>query len=333
MRFFKYIFFSLFILFFLLFSFQSHAACEPDVYGSFSSNLADPPYQICAHHTQFGSEKCVMLVDNMQKTSTGWTLFAKTTGSTCNNVTKLNEEPEQYDCKSDVCPVTEAQPCPSTHEKGYYNGVLSCVKKNESNVLNCTSEVCNNPENKICPEGYTSGNINGSNVCVKSKLNEEVECADGECGSEDVIKAINEGTGTVQSGFDRLIDTITNGFENILNKLNNLGNNNSEECTEESCNESGSNLEEESSNEWGQPDLSAFDVEVPIITVNDKRLSDKLFTNRPSCPADNKLSLNFMGRTYTHNFSYTEICNTLEFLGYILLALAYVYAAHIVVKA
>lgn len=208
MRFFKYIF----ILITLLFSQNIFAACEAGIVGSFTSNLTDPPYRICATHADFGSSKCIMLLDNMQQTSTGWTLFAKTTGEECSSVTNLNK-PTQYECNVDVCPVDQDQSCPSGYSKGMYNGQLSCVKdKDDNDTLVCNADFCPNPSNKKCPYGYVKGSLNGVTGCAKSDKDDEEQCTDCSEGEASIVAAVNNANNSIT-------DSIFSLGSNILQSL------------------------------------------------------------------------------------------------------------------
>lgn len=331
----------LFILFSLFISNQIYAGCEPNIYGAFSSNLADPPYTICAHHKDFGSNKCVMLVDNMQKKADGWTLFAQTTGATCNEVTKLNEEPEQYDCKSDSCPVTDDQACPAGYRKGMYNGTLSCVKDQNKETLQCNLDYCLNPQGKLCPTGYRKGTFNGQSVCSK-KINPDNPDEPDDEGEDkgSIVEAVNNAENSITG-------SIFNLGKSISDSINEFWNNLKQYLDEKSSNDGNDNGGDGNGGNGGDGnggngdedgsglDLTGLEAEVPIaqLPAPSQQLNRNIFNYNQSCPPDNTLSLNFLGKSFSYTFKYQNFCDGLAILGFFILTIAYALGAHIVVKA
>lgn len=342
MRLFKYLIF----LSFLFIANQAYSACEPNLHGSFESNLADPPYTICSSHTDFGSSKCIMEVYTMEQHASGWLLFAKTNGQTCTSETQLNQ-PTQYECTQDVCPVTEQQPCPSTHQKGMYNGQLSCVKikEQDENVLQCIDDYCFNPENKICPSGYQKGTFNGQAVCSKKQENEEEqgECEGENCSSAtSIIEAIEKSNNDITSSIDNLKQGFTDAINGLTTKLQEwIDKLSGEECTEgEECpTETNPNDGDGTGNggdngDYSGVDTSGLQADVPYIEQNTNKTFDtNLFSSSSSCPPDNTLNINILNRSYSYTFEYTYICDGLGIIGFFFLALAYGYSAKIVVSA
>lgn len=321
MRFLKY----LFTVICLLLSFQVYAGCEPNIYGAFSSNLSDPPHTICAHHPDFGSDKCVMAVDNMQQKADGWTLFASTTGATCNEVTKLNEEPAPYDCKADSCPVTEDQACPTGYKKGMYNGTLSCVKDQNNQTLQCNLDYCLNPQGKLCPAGYRKGTFNGQSVCSKKINPDDPDDTGDDTGSivEAVNNAENSITGSIFNLGNSISDSINEFWENLKEYLD-----------EKDSSQSGGDSNGDTDNDHVDTvDISGLEATAPYVELPQQRLNKNIFNYNQSCPPDNTLSLNFLGNSYSYTFKYKNLCDGLAILGFFILTIAYALGAYIVVKA
>jgi len=331
MRFFKYL-----ILFFFITITNAHAECEPDIHGVFESNLDDPPYRICAHGPSFGDTRCIMEAYTMEKTGNTYQIFAKTTGESCFTETQLNKATE-YECTEDVCPVTEAQPCPVGYSKGYYNSELSCVRSQpDDNVLQCTVEYCANPDNKTCPIGYVSGKVNNIPHCVKSGEPNpdpdpeecEVDCDNELNDVQGIINSINNAGNNITESLSDLLSDLNDGLSLIADKLqdiisnqdNNSNNNNNTGC-ETDCDD-GSGV-----------DTSGLNADVPYIQLEEKQLDQNIFASSASCPADNTLSMQLGNRSFSYTFKYQPICNGLEILGFFILAFAYMFAANIVVKA
>lgn len=336
MRFLKY----LIVITFLIITKNAYSACEIGVHGSFESNLSDPPYSICASHTDFGSNKCIMEIYTMEQRTGGWTLFGQTTGQTCTAETELNT-PVQYTCTDDVCPVSETQPCPSTHDKGLYNGELSCVKKKteEETTLQCIDDYCMNPDNKTCPAGYTKGTFNNQAVCAKKDIpdDEEGETCEGEnCStSTDIIGAINDSKTEIKGSISGLKDSIQDSINALISKFDEWFTKLDAENNEDGG--TGDNDDDGTGDNEGDGsglDTTGLTAEVPYINNNEnKRLQTNIFSYSNSCPPDNTLNINIVGRSYSYTFKYKSLCDGLGILGFFFLALAYAYSCKIVVNA
>lgn len=340
MNFFKY----LFVLFSLFITQHIFANCESGIHGAFESNLSDPPYTICASHKDFGSSKCIMNVYTMEKNNTTgiFTLFAATTGTECQAVTQLNK-PKQYTCTTDVCPATDSDQCPDTHQKGVYNGQLSCVKIKDD-TLQCTDDVCYNPNNLKCPADYSRGSFNGQSVCTRSsKPNEdenkfedtiEGNINKARVGISNTVKGL---TGTLAVKLDRLNQSITDLTKKLTEKKpkctqEQIENEQTENCEVESQPDNPNNGDGEGGN---GVDTSGLNPDLPYINNNNVPTSfnTNLFSSNNSCPSNNTLSMNFMGRSFSYTFKYDNVCDWLQMFGYLILALSYMYAANIVTRA
>ena len=338
MNFFKY----LFVLFSLFITQDIFAQCESGIHGAFESNLSDPPYTICASHNDFGTSKCIMNVYTMEKNNTTgiFTLFAATTGTECQSVTQLNK-PKQYTCTTDVCPATETDQCPDTHEKGMYNGQLSCVKKKDD-TLQCTDDVCYNPNNLKCPIDYSRGTFNGQSVCTRSTQPQEDENSFDDTIEGNINKArvaiantVKNLTGTIAVKLDRLNQSIKDLTKKLTEKPECNPDSEQGASEAENCNPDSNGGDGDDDNNTGGVDTSGLNADVPYIDTSNapKDFKTNLFQFSNSCPSDNTLSMNFMGRSISHTFEYDTICNWLQVFGLIILALSYMYAANIVIKA
>ena len=339
MNFFKY----LFVLFSLFTTQYIFANCESGIHGAFESNLTDPPYTICASHKDFGSSKCIMNVYTMEKNNTTgiFTLFAATTGTECQSVTQLNK-PKQYTCTTDVCPATETDQCPDTHEKGMYNGQLSCVKIKDD-TLQCTDDVCYNPNNLKCPLDYSRGSFNGQSVCTRSTQPQEDEnefddtiegnINKARVGISNTVKGL---TGTIAVKLDRLNQSITDLTKKLTEKPQCKDSDDSENpASGVNCNPDSNGGDGDGDNNTGGVDTTGLNADVPYINNHNipKNFKTNLFSSHNSCPSNNTLSMNFMGRSYSYTFKYDNVCNWLQMFGYLILALSYMYAANIVTRA
>lgn len=343
MRFLKY----LIVITILIITKNAYSACESGVHGSFESNLSDPPYSICASHTDFGSNKCIMEIYTMEQRTGGWTLFGQTTGETCTSETELNK-PVQYNCTNDVCPVTEEQACPSGYDKGYYNNQLSCVRQNDDDTLQCNSDRCLNPDNKFCPSGYKGGTFNGNSYCIKNENNEsecEVDCDNPdipEITDDQEVNAINyarsEIVNTINNISADIVGAISDLYSMLEEKLTGIANNQGN-TTGTNNNGDGQNNGDGENNgdDQGQwdGDTSGIDAELPTrqIGTGQEQFSESNFGGNSQCPADKNLSISIGGKTYTYSFSFLAICNGLQVIGYFILIMCYLFGAKLVVEA
>lgn len=199
--------------------------------------------------------------------------------------------------------------------------------------LECTSDMCYNPNNLRCPSGYTSGSFNGQRVCARSSNPDPIdpECPpDTDCNGSDqgVINAVNNANADISGNINNLSNNLGNALLDVRDKLNeiadkiaNLGNG------------SGGNNNGNGENEWGDVDTSPFTADLPVREIEQKQLSENLFSYNAQCPPDNTLNMNFLGHSVTYTFSYSQICDALHILGYFVLLMAYLYAAYIVSRA
>lgn len=307
----------LFIFFFILFPIKAFSAtCEIGTYAAFETTLSDPPYLICFNSCQFD-------VYNMaQKTGGKWDLFSKMNGKTCSSNTNLEggytpEEPEPP----------------------------------KDTILKCTGDYCNNPNNLQCPPNYSTGSFNNKRICYRNGKdpNENPDSKPEEENDGDLV--CNE---TVEAdGHDcQIINAIHNAKDGIGNSINNASNGNSEQNN--SINEtlkeiaeklskisSGGNGNGNGSNEdggdndegLGEVDTSPLEATTPFYDTDAMSLNQNVFYSNASCPPDSELSFNFLGRPFSHSFSYQPLCDSFQVLGYFILCFAYLLGAYIVVKA
>lgn len=325
MSFFKY----LFILFSLFLSSNIYAACEAGVSAAFESTLADPPYTVCASSSSFGGSKCIFEIYTMNKTGSKFDMFGTSTGASCTAETKLDavEDPDSpLQCTGQVCQNPEDKACPSGYTKGIYNGALSCVKNNtEPDTLQCTQDTCLNPENKRCPSGYVSGSVNGQNVCSKSTIPDPNPDPDPvcevDCGDDDVIGAVNDAKNTIFNAVDSVRNSVSDGFSKIGSTL--------QAILDKDPSDNGGNSDDDGNG----LDLTGLDADAPVQQLDHRVLDENLFNSNASCPPKNVLSLSPFGKSFTYEFDYQPICDSFHTLSFVIMTLAYCYAAYIVVKA
>lgn len=310
-----YIFKYLIFIFIYFLSHQSFAACSQ--YANSLVALMESPGSVGTKHCiEYNKDKCEIIMESgLLITQHGRLPYGIFNGHSC------QFEKEDYSCQDDVCPATEQTTCPETHQKGMYNGQLSCVRIND-NVLQCNTDYCFNPDNKFCPTGYVRGSFNDQAACVKSSTsnpnpnpnpdpepNDDAESSQIKQTLTNIKTSIDTLNQTVSNSLTELTDLLTNHFENENNGDDN--------------------------NNPVSVDTSTLEAEVPTQNYGNtaQSLSTNLFASSAQCPADNTLSMNFMGKTVTYTFRYDTICNALSFLGYFILIIAYVFAARIVTQA
>ncbi|KXZ67579.1 Chromosome partition protein Smc [Acinetobacter venetianus] len=78
-----------------------------------------------------------------------------------------------------------------------------------------------------------------------------------------------------------------------------------------------------------EPDVSGLQQDLPEREIEQRSIVTTLFTSSAQCPPDNTLYL--MGMSYTYSFA--DLCYYLRMLGYLIMTVAYLYAARIVSQA
>ena len=316
MHIFKYLIF----IFIYFLSHQSFASCSQYA-DTFVALMVSPGSVGTKHCVEFNKNKCEIIMESgLLITQHGRLPYGIFNGHSC------QFEKEDYSCEDDVCPATEQTTCPETHQKGMYNGQLSCVRIND-NVLECNTDYCFNPDNKFCPTGYVRGSFNEQAACVKSSTSNPNPNPDPDPDpdpdpNDDAESSLIKQTLTnIKTSIDTLNQTVSNSFTELTDLL-----------TSQFENE---NNGDDENNNPVSVDTSTLEAEVPTQNYGNsaQSLSTNLFASSAQCPADNTLSMNFMGKTVTYTFRYDAICNALSFLGYFILLIAYVLAARIVVQA
>lgn len=299
------------LAFFLsLISFQSYAReCIAGSYAAFETKLSDPPYLICSNTCQF--EVYNMSFSQSKKQ---WDLFSKMNGKTCAGNTNLEGG---YD-------PTDPEPPKDT-------------------ILKCTADYCKNPNNLQCPSGYATGSFNGSRICYKKNPNTDPNANEGEPDPEP-----DENGCVPEEAFPEkcTIHAINDAKNKIGNAINNASNSNSDSNGE--INRNLENIVEQIRNLKigtgtgsgngngeidGPVDTSPFHVETPYVDMYDRQIDQNIFSSSPSCPPDSNLNMTFAGRSFGYSFSYEPICSAFNTLSFIIMTLAYCYAAYIVSKA
>lgn len=307
MNFFKYSI-SLFLILFSQLTYSAYT-CGVGANVILSTNMDDYPSTICAN---VGGNNCLVSETHSEKTSSGWTVYAKSTGEACSSPTNLNP-PKQPDdgCTrlpdgSITCPEKPDEPDPPT-------------------VLQCTTDACPNPNNLRCPSGYVKGSYNGQNLCVKSSKpdNPDPENPDDGQGTAEIINAIDQANSDISGSFGELGESLKGMFGDLTDLLREI----SGKLTNISNGDGSGN-----GNDWGgDVDTSGLEANIPLQPTQTHKLKENLFNSNAQCPPDNILSLNFSGHTITHKFSYVEICNALNMLSFLVMIGAYLLAVHIIV--
>ncbi len=214
------------------------------------------------------------------------------------------------------------------------NGNIECEEEEEEEendpVLQCSTDSCPNPENKRCPAGYTRGSFNGQNLCVKSRTEEECNDPNGCDESEaEIIAAIDRANNDITNSTYSISDTFNQGFENITNALNAILDKIAE-LTDAVTGMGNNNGGSENTNQ--PPDTSQFNADLPVEDVEiNQNLDTGLYSSNTQCPAKKIINIPQYGLHFEFDFS--EICNTLQMFGYLVLIFAYVVAARIVIKS
>lgn len=75
-------------------------------------------------------------------------------------------------------------------------------------------------------------------------------------------------------------------------------------------------------------------IELPTTELTERSFVENLFKVTASCPPDNTLTLPLPhGPVFTYTFTYTRLCSYLDLISYIFVAVAYYWAASIVVRS
>lgn len=313
MSFFKYLFFP-FLLLISQFSYSAYT-CGVNADVVLSTNMDDYPSTICA---SVGGNNCLVTETHSEKTSSGWTVYAKSTGEGCSSLTNLN--PSKPEPPEDGCTRLP-------------NGSITCPEepeKPDDSVLVCTSDACPNPENKRCPSGYVRGSYNGQSLCVKSSKPDpdpENPDPDPNAGTAEIIGAIDQANSDINGSLGDLMDALYGMFEGLTGALKDIA-----AKLSAIANGSGGNSSGEGDGEDSNVDTSGMDAELPIQQVQQHDFKENLFISNAQCPPDNILTLNFNGKVLTHKFSYLDICNALNMLSFFIMCAAYLFGCHILVK-
>ena len=300
MNFFRYIFLS--ILSFL--STNIYASCPSGnsvVSETFAGNVGS------LYCVQYYSSNCEVLVQSGTIILDGGPLpYASLTGKTCEYIEK---PPLQEGCTQ------------------LPNGSIECEEEEpEPTVLVCTASSCLNPNNLQCPTNYVSGSVNGRNVCVRNDEPdpdpEPNECEDEDCSTEE-IAAIRDAKHGIIDSIQQLGDTIRNGFNDLMNLLD-------EKLSSQPSGDGDGSGETGSSN----VDTSSLNAETPTkdLNIENAQFNDGIYNSIPSCPDDKQLNLDLMGRSFSYSFSFSHFCDGLSIVGIFIMIMCYLYSAYIVIK-
>lgn len=214
------------------------------------------------------------------------------------------------------------------------DGSIECEEEEEEEeepeptVLVCTASSCLNPNNLQCPTNYVSGSVNGHNVCVRNDEPdpdpdpEPNECEDEDCSTEE-IAAIRDAKHGIIDSIQQLGDTIRNGFNDLMDLLD-------EKLSSQPSGGGDGSGETGSSN----VDTSSLNAETPTkdLNIENAQFNDGIYNANPSCPDDKQLNLDLMGRSFSYSFSFSHFCDGLSIVGIFIMIMCYLYSAYIVTK-
>ncbi|WP_151838141.1 MULTISPECIES: virulence factor TspB C-terminal domain-related protein [unclassified Acinetobacter] len=295
MNFFKYLFFII-SLFTCSYSFSAPIVCNQGEEKQIlvpSSIINSPQQFVCKDYCQYRLKACVDVDIEGKDGLCG----ATATGFTCGSP-PLPEEPEEPEEPDDT--------------------------------LECTTDSCLNPNNLRCPSGYLPGLVNGQATCQKSKPNPKpCDPSKQNCESENgdqkgVIDAVNQANTDITGSITSLDGSLGKALKSISDKLNEIA-----QKIGGNTNNNGNN----GNNDWGNVDTSPFTADLPVRDVDRQQLSENLFISNAQCPADKVFDSTILGHSVSFSFSYSNICDFLHMFGYLVMIIAYLYAAYILSRA
>lgn len=328
MRLLKYLF--LFIA--LLFTSKTFASCpHPSTFNAISNKPF--PTSFCYPESGGGSGYCEFVIyDN------GMDIQVP-----CTNPNGCGTEPRYaIDVKSVSNKVYKNSDCtnPPLQEgcTQLADGSIECKEdpEPESPILECTTDSCLNPQNKRCPTGYTTGSFNGQSMCVKSNTQnpeDPSECTGEDCGirTDRIVSAVDKANLDITNSVDNLGSNLDSPLSSIKDFLSQISEKLTTITNKIGSSSNPSNPQTDPDSNPQNVDTSAFNSPMPIQNTDAQQIDSLLFGSNPQCPQSNSLSLPQYGISY--EFSFTQICDFLDWLSYLVMIFAYATAVYIVVKA
>lgn len=196
----------------------------------------------------------------------------------------------------------------------------TCGNQSKPGLNPTTGQYPNNPDSGGNPP-ITSDGSNKNN----DGSNESTNSSNSESNS---TSTYNEETNTwntttvTKTSIDtsRLENTITNNTEKLIDKFKCLT---TGDCPKDSADGDG---------DGGVGDDPFGDSVIPETQLTERSLQTNLFASSNSCPIDRTLNMNFMGRNFTHTFSFSQFCGYLSIIGTLILTFSYLGSAYIVVS-
>lgn len=215
------------------------------------------------------------------------------------------------------------------------DGSIECKEETEepdSPILECTTDSCLNPQNKRCPTGYTTGSFNGQSMCVKSKTEnpeDPTQCTGEDCGirTDRIVSAVDKANLDITNSVDNLGSNLDSPLSSIKDFLSQIS-----DKLSAITDKIGSSSNPETNPETNpNVDTSSLNADLPVHSTDSKQIDSQLFSSNAQCPQSSSLSLPQYGIYY--EFSFTQICDFLNWLSYLVMISAYATAIYIVVKA
>lgn len=331
MNFFKYII----IIFIFSITQQSYAAysCGVNADVILTTDLEDYPTVICA---VTGVGNCEVIEDHSIRQPNGsWLVYAKSTGEGCLSPTNLDAPPLDPNCTRQA------------------NGSITCEDEEEEEeepetTLSCTSDMCSNPNSLRCPTNYSGGTFNGNRVCIKNNRNPPDDPTE-ECGDDtecqeaaehaQIAVAVNNANSSITDKIGQMASNLSNKLGEIADKLGEIGDKigNLAGGNGNGGNGNGNGNgdgEGDAEGDGNGTDTSGLEADVPFITNEElPQLDENLFGNNAQCPEPKVLSMPFMGSSISYDFEFTEICNSLNYLSYIVMIMSYLISCYIIIRA
>lgn len=338
-----------------------HSLCARDVRAAFKSNLSDPPDRVC------GDNKCWFNIQSWEKTANAgktdengqipkfWG-FGIQTGVACAAKTDLGDAVPSEPPKPPYNPDPPKDPPPPL-KKGCDEGQAMCEQPEGGCGEGFTSGtfngkamcIANGKPNSPPPDTNNGGggdasssggggvpNSGGSNPdasipnpylpnttpSASGGGGGAVGGATGSNGSSSAngnhANGGNSGTGGVSFGGH------VNGNPNSDNRLGNA-NGDAKDGGKEGQDEKGKGGKGDGDGD-SYPDLPDNPA-LPLIDLGkNMKLSENIFNSRSSCPADRTLRLS----NFSYTFSFSQWCEYLRVIGYLILIASYIYAINIV---
>ena len=283
---------------------------------------------------QYHSSNCKVLVQSGTIILDGGPLpYASLTGKTCEYTEK---PPLQEGCTQ------------------LPNGSIECEDPEEEEepetTLSCTSNMCSNPNSLRCPTNYSGGTFNGNRLCIKNNSNppddpteecgDDIECQEAAEHAQIAVavnnanSSITDKIGQMASNLSNKLGEIADKLGEIADKIGNIAGGNGNGGNGTGNGNGNGDGEGDGDGDGNGTDTSGLEADVLFITNEEMpQLDQNLFGNNAQCPEPKVLSMPFMGSSISYDFEFTEICNSLNYLSYIVMIMSYLISCYIIIRA